>query len=215
MSKVGGESAEFFLANNGLLAEIAPKGWFMSLTDFFPCFAAVCGGAIAAATDLRDRKVYNWLTYPLCVGGLVYHALVSGWSGLAMSVGGVVFGFCIVLVPCLMGGVGPGDVKLLAGIGAWLKFPDVVWVFILAGLAIGAWSIGMIVIRERSWRAVREHMLGMVLRLSMFNEYVVSGQTLRRSANEHAVLIPFAVFIAAAVVVYAGLLVSGQLPSWL
>ena len=37
---------------------------------------------IAAATDLRERKVYNWLTYPLFFVCLITHTIAMGWAGL-------------------------------------------------------------------------------------------------------------------------------------
>ncbi len=187
----------------------------MGYLESWPWVVAVAGGIVAAVTDIRERKVYNWLTYPLCVGGLVYHAIFSGWGGLAASVAGLLFGFFIILIPCFMGGVGAGDVKLMAAIGAWLRVPDVIWVFIFAGLGIGVWSVGILWVRKMSLRAVREQIEGMVYRLMLLNQYVASGQTMQSHEGDRGRLVPFAVFIAAAVAVYGGLAYSEHLPHWI
>lgn len=124
----------------------------------------------ATVTDIRARKVYNWTTYPgillaLAVNGMAtlggldfqspFHAH-WGLVGLAESLAGCVLcGFvmlvCYVFFP---GGVGGGDVKLLAMIGAFLGpgrgLEALLWTFVLGACA----AIGMIVWRVGAWRLV-------------------------------------------------------------
>ena len=38
--------------------------------------------AIALVTDIRDNKVYNWLTFPSILFGLIVNAVLGGWVGL-------------------------------------------------------------------------------------------------------------------------------------
>src|SRR5207248_19483 len=86
--------------------------------------------AVAAVTDVWKFKVYNALTLPLVLSGLLYHAVVGGWAGLLGSLLGCLFGFAILFAFFLMGGMGAGDVKLMAAIGAWLGVPATFAVFL-------------------------------------------------------------------------------------
>ena len=70
------------------------------------------GLGLAAWIDRRTQTIPNWLTLPLVIGGLAW----SGWMGLA----GAVVALGVLLPEVLRGRVGPGDLKLLAAIGAWL-----------------------------------------------------------------------------------------------
>lgn len=80
------------------------------------------GGALLCAVigsihDLRERRIPNLLTGPAIVAGLVLHACVGHWSGLAYSaLGGLIAGG-IALVFFVAGGMGGGDVKLMTAIG--------------------------------------------------------------------------------------------------
>ncbi|WP_078548220.1 A24 family peptidase [Litchfieldia alkalitelluris] len=78
-------------------------------------FVILC---VCVLTDLKSRKIYNVVTFPAYILALVLNALLNGWSGIAFSLMGFLCGFALLLIPYLMGGMGAGDVKLLALIGA-------------------------------------------------------------------------------------------------
>ena len=80
--------------------------------------ALVC--VIAAATDICKFKVHNALTLPALCSGVLVSFWHGGLHGLAMSVLGAIVGLSLLLPFFLVRGVGGGDVKLLAAIGAWL-----------------------------------------------------------------------------------------------
>ncbi len=92
----------------------------MSLPDLF--FVAFVTGftMTAAISDLRTRKLPNWLTVPALVAALLMHTVINGLAGLGFSLFGFVTGFGILLVLWLTGGSGGGDVKLMGALGAWL-----------------------------------------------------------------------------------------------
>jgi prepilin peptidase CpaA len=73
---------------------------------------------ICVFTDLRERKIYNSVLLPFLCVGFIYNTLSSGLNGLEQTFLGMVVGFGILLIPFLLGGMGAGDVKLLAVIGA-------------------------------------------------------------------------------------------------
>ena len=74
---------------------------------------------VAAVVDWRTRRIPNWLTFTLVLSGLAQswmpQAIVGPWSSLT----GLLAGFGLTLLLYLLGALGAGDVKLLAGIGAW------------------------------------------------------------------------------------------------
>jgi prepilin peptidase CpaA len=72
---------------------------------------------ICVLTDLRNRKIYNAVLLPFLCLGFVFNAIASGLTGLEQSFLGTVVGFSLLLIPFFMGGMGAGDVKLLAVIG--------------------------------------------------------------------------------------------------
>jgi prepilin peptidase CpaA len=76
--------------------------------------------ATAMITDLRARRIPNWLTVSSLVGALLFHGVTGGWSGLGHALGGFAVGFGFLLVLWLIGGAGGGDVKLTGALGAWL-----------------------------------------------------------------------------------------------
>ena len=75
---------------------------------------------IAAAGDLRTRKIPNWLALLLMLGGLAQAAVAHGLSGIGMSIAGILVAPLIPFVLFAIEAIGAGDVKLMAGVGAWL-----------------------------------------------------------------------------------------------
>ncbi|MCT4619409.1 MAG: prepilin peptidase [Marinisporobacter sp.] len=82
--------------------------------------------SICVITDIRERKIYNKVIFPSLVIAFLSHLLLDGPSSLLSSLIGFFIGFFILLIPYLLGGIGAGDVKLLALIGA-LKGPTFVF----------------------------------------------------------------------------------------
>src|SRR5262249_6687453 len=103
-----------------------------------PIVVVLAAALIAAATDIWKFKVYNALTLPLLLSGLLYHGLRSE---LLDSLVGVLFGFAALVLLYVIGGMGAGDVKLMAAIGAWLGMPFTFYVFIASSLAAGAYAL--------------------------------------------------------------------------
>src|SRR3546814_6578470 len=91
--------------------------------------------------DLRSSLLPDALTYPL-----LWLGIVASWAGLGISlpqaIGGVVAGYlflylCAAILRSMAGRdvVGGGDVKLLAGLGAWLGAGWLTWGLLAACLA--------------------------------------------------------------------------------
>lgn len=75
---------------------------------------------VAAVSDLRTRKIPNWMTVPMCVAGLIYQVCFFQWSGLGSGLLGFLAGFGILFVLWMIGSAGGGDVKLMGALGPWL-----------------------------------------------------------------------------------------------
>jgi prepilin peptidase CpaA len=96
---------------------------------------------VATFTDLRSRRIPNWLVLPFMVAGIVVSTFLHGWHGLAMSLGGLGLGGLIFGVLFAMGGMGMGDVKLLAAVGAWVWPSQLMLALVVTGLAGGVMAV--------------------------------------------------------------------------
>jgi prepilin peptidase CpaA len=99
--------------------------------------------AWAAAVDVRARRIPNWLTFPLIATGLVHAWLAGSTLTPAQSITGMFVGVSLTFFLFALGPIGAGDVKLLAGIGAWVGPWGVVQVFAatsVAGLLVVGWQ---------------------------------------------------------------------------
>ena len=110
-----------------------------------PLSVVVFGVLLAAGTDVWKFRIHNALTVPLFISGLMFHALLEGTLGLSVSVWGVLAGTLPFLVVYAKGGLGAGDLKLLAGVGAWLGPWFALHVLIVSGLATGCYSAGLMI----------------------------------------------------------------------
>ncbi|MBC7691384.1 MAG: prepilin peptidase [Methylotenera sp.] len=74
---------------------------------------------LAAATDLLRGKIYNWLTVPVMVLGLIVSFQNGGWSAFGYSAASIALGLALYGWMFLIRVMGAGDVKLLMALGAW------------------------------------------------------------------------------------------------
>ncbi|MBX3422083.1 MAG: prepilin peptidase [Pirellulaceae bacterium] len=92
---------------------------------------------VAAVIDGLYLKVPNKITYPLIVCGWMYSAWIGGWAGLGWSLLATFFGLFLLFGLHLIGGMGAGDVKLLAGIAAFVHIEHT-WYIFVATTIVGA-----------------------------------------------------------------------------
>jgi prepilin peptidase CpaA len=96
---------------------------------------------ICLITDIKSRKILNIITLPTIVFGLVFYIFSSGFEGFLYSGKGFLVGLILLLIPYLLGGMGAGDVKLMAAIGALMGTSFVFYSFIYTALFGGVISI--------------------------------------------------------------------------
>ena len=78
--------------------------------------------AAAGYTDFAMQRIPNYLTVPAAIGGFVCSLLpLPGYPTPPLDcLLGFAVGFAIFFIPFFFGGGGPGDLKLVAALGAWL-----------------------------------------------------------------------------------------------
>jgi prepilin peptidase CpaA len=77
-------------------------------------------GIAACVDDLRRRQISNWIPASALASGLVLQSVQHGWRGAGSALLGTLAGAGVFLIFYLLGGMGGGDVKLMAGFGALL-----------------------------------------------------------------------------------------------
>lgn len=97
--------------------------------------------AIATFTDLRSRRIPNWLVLPFLVLGIAASGWLHGWHGIGQSFEGIGLGALLFGILCWMGGMGMGDVKLCAAIGAWIGPGQLVTALVLTGMTGGIMAL--------------------------------------------------------------------------
>jgi prepilin peptidase CpaA len=110
---------------------------------------------VACVTDLRTRRIPNPLTFGAALAGCLYHFATGGFEGLGQAALGWLLGLIVFLLPFALGGLGGGDVKLLAALGAWLGPADALWLVLYTGVAGGVMAIGVAAIHGYLGTAMR------------------------------------------------------------
>jgi prepilin peptidase CpaA len=104
--------------------------------------AAACA-CLACVFDLRESRIPNWLTAPLLLAGLLAHTWSSHWRGLADAVVAALLAGVVFLLFHLAGGMGAGDVKLMAATAGMIGLSSVGTLLISTALAGGLFAIAV------------------------------------------------------------------------
>jgi prepilin peptidase CpaA len=110
---------------------------------WWPTFVVL---AVATFTDLRSRKIPNWLVLPFMVAGFVVPAWMHGWHGFWQSLEGFALGALVYGMLSFFGGMGMGDVKLVAAIGAWIGPRQLLIAIVLIAMAGGLMALGVAIV---------------------------------------------------------------------
>jgi prepilin peptidase CpaA len=123
--------------------------------DKYFLIGALAIASVGAVKDVYGRRIPNWLTYSGILAGLMARGVFAGWPGLKGGLLGVLLAGGIFYLLFLLGGMGGGDVKLVAAVGAWAGTIQAGSVLIVAALAGGVLAVCYIVMH----RQVRETLL--------------------------------------------------------
>ncbi|MBN1595624.1 prepilin peptidase [candidate division FCPU426 bacterium] len=106
---------------------------------------------IATITDLSRHKVYNWLTFPAMGLGLGVNVAMQGVPGLWFGAAGMLVGGLVFFPAFFWGGMGAGDIKLMAVLGAFTGWVYVVNAALYAALIGGLAAIVLLVFKGEVW----------------------------------------------------------------
>jgi len=155
---------------------------------------------VAAVIDGFELKVPNWITFPFIISGWIYSTAAFGWEGLGWSLVGTLVGLALLLPLYSIGGMGAGDVKLLAGVGAWVYGTHTAYAFAVSAIVGAVLAVGMVLVR-RGWK---KHSAQFMV---ILNEIMVIRQPERLAAiaaerKPSMLLLPYGIPIAIGTIGY-------------
>lgn len=104
---------------------------------------------LAAAIDIRSRRIPNWLSLPAVAAGLIANTANDGWAGLSRSFGGIALAILLVGSLCAIRTMGMGDLKLCAAVGALVGASALLFALVVTAMA-GGLIAGMAVLMGQS-----------------------------------------------------------------
>lgn len=181
----------------------------------WPVWFVTLALVVAAVIDGIQLKVPNWLTFPFIISGWAYSMAAygiegDGWlTGLGVSLLGTLVGLALLMPAYAIGGMGAGDVKLLAGVGAWVHVQSTFYGFCFTAV-IGAVLAVLMVVISKTWTKHKTQFF------SILNEIMIikNPETLSKIAADRKssmMLLPYGIPIALGCIAYfawAGLLVG-------
>jgi prepilin peptidase CpaA len=140
-------------------------------------------------TDVTTRRIPNALTVSGMGTGLVLGGVAHGLFGCAAAACGIFLAMALLIVPFALGGIGGGDVKMMAAVGA-LAGPRALLASLLAGMILGG-LVAVVVLWRRGRLADKLHATGAMLRSALLMR---SLDPLRAPApSEATVTLPYSV----------------------
>jgi prepilin peptidase CpaA len=151
----------------------------------------------AGVTDLRWRRIPNWLTVPAIPVAILMHAIAGGWPGARLSLLGSALGLGLLLPLVLIRSLGGGDWKLVGGLGAFFGSQRLITVLLATLLINGFMALCLIIWKRRVGQTLRNlgRMTGALFSLRLPGEDLTLD-------NPEAAKVPFGVAAAIAVLLY-------------
>lgn len=155
---------------------------------------------VAAVIDGWKLKVPNWITYPMVISGWIYSGVAFGWEGLGWSLLGTVIGLALLMPAYAIGGMGAGDVKLLAGVGAWMWGTTTFYAFCATAVAGGVLAVGMVV-SHKAWAKHRDQFFAILTEIMIIRDPDKLSE-IAADRKSSMMLLPYGIPIAIGTILY-------------
>src|SRR5437763_746154 len=120
------------------------SGYASAIAEHWTIWLVTVVVIVAAVIYGFELKVPNWVTFPFIISGWLYSTVAFGFEGLGWSLLGTVIGLALLLPLYAIGGMGAGDVKLLAGVGAWMGSAVTLGAFVTSAVVGGLMAMVMV-----------------------------------------------------------------------
>ncbi len=108
-------------------------------------FGALASAAAACVVDVRTARIPNLLTVASLAAALIAHSVLPSGHGVGATLAGAITGLAVFFPFFALGGMGAGDVKLMAALGAWFGWEPALWLAFYTAIAGGvlalAWGL--------------------------------------------------------------------------
>ena len=104
---------------------------------------AVAIGLAACVTDITTRRIPNTLTAFAIAVAFLAHAVLPSGQGVGAAAVGLAVGLADFFPFFALGGMGGGDVKLMAALGAWVGWSPIVWTALYGAVAGGVLGLAV------------------------------------------------------------------------
>ena len=144
----------------------------------FRVIAVLTVAVVAAVCDVRSRRIPNALMFGAAAVAFVYSLTTAGFSGLGIATAGWLAGAALFFPFFALGGMGAGDVKLLAALAAWFGPADAVWLAVFAAMAGGVFGV-IVALCHGYLRQALSNVWLMLTHWRVFGFRSIAGLTLR------------------------------------
>jgi prepilin peptidase CpaA len=159
---------------------------------------AVLLSILAGWTDLRSRRIPNWLTISGATVGVVANTVLGGSAGLKTSLLGLVLGLGLLLPFVLLRSLGAGDWKLAGALGAFTGPTVLIDLLIGSVFVAGLMALALVIYKGRMRQTLRN--IGHIL-VSLVTFQLPSTRV--SLDNPDSLKVPYGVALALTVVLYS------------
>lgn len=177
-----------------------------TLADNWPYWVVTLFVIVAAYVDGKELRVPNKLTYPMIIAGWIYSSIAYGMAGegwyvgLGWSLAGTAVGLATLLPAYSIGGMGAGDVKMMAGIGAWVYCSTTFYAFCVSAVVGALLAVGMILWSKQTKKHMNQFVFILNEIMTVRNPETLATIAAERKSSMR--LLPYGIPIAIGTVMY-------------
>lgn len=172
----------------------------------------------ASFFDVKEKRIPNFLTFPVMIIGLVLNIIMNGLNGVVFSFFGFIMGLIVFFIPFTLGFMGGGDVKLMASIGALKGFKFTMLSTLFSAIAGIIVVFAYLIYKKKLFSYFRKYFVFVTqvfLRYVHFSDSSIIGNKLKKFAyfkkvenvKEEKLYVPYGLAIAiGTLVVLSGIL---------